>query len=323
MTKIIKFLRVVEVALLKFFISIGKKTALGYNKTKNFLAPKIKANSRTIIYAVLILYVVGAVVFGVRLYSQDRHENIDLYASYIYPFPVAKSGQGLVFNNQLQRWIFSSKLFAEKNNVDAPEDLATRIAEELNDYQMISQEADRLGVRLSKAEIEEKFNLSIEGIGTAEQARDFIKQNYGISLEQFQAMIQPAILLEKVREEKFARVRARHILINDEGQAKEVLQQIKDGGNFEEIAKERSEDQGSRDDGGLLAGGGFFYKGEGLVVEFEEALFKLGEGEVSELVKTEFGYHIIKVEEREGEIDKSFEEWINELKEKYPQKILV
>lgn len=90
-------------------------------------------------------------------------------------------------------------------------------------------------------------------------------------------------------------VHARHILVKTEDEANAVLKQLADGGNFEAIAKEKSQDPGSKDNGGDL---GFFAKGQ-MVPEFEAEAFALKPGETStKAIKTQFGYHIIKVEER-------------------------
>ena len=321
MSKFIKILRSIEVTLLVFIVNFGRKVASLYRRIRDFLVPKVRANWRTIVTAIVILYVIGGAVFGYRLYSQNRFERADMIASKIYPFPVASSGRALVLNSELQRWVYSSKNFASKNNLETPSDLPQKVVQELANYKMAAQEADRMGVKLTQKEIDEKFAVSIEGIGSIEQARDFISQMYGISLEQFKNMIKPMILLEKIREDKFVRIKVRHILIKDEGKAKEVLEEIKKGGNFDEIAKDRSEDEGSKEAYGLLAEGEFLYRGSGLVQEFEDAAFKLKKGQVSELVKTEFGYHIIKVDDKQGSINQTSERWLEGLKSKYPQRI--
>ncbi|WP_370676696.1 peptidylprolyl isomerase [Pleomorphomonas sp. PLEO] len=90
-------------------------------------------------------------------------------------------------------------------------------------------------------------------------------------------------------------VHARHILVKTEDEANAILKQLADGGNFEAIAKEKSQDPGSKGNGGDL---GFFAKGQ-MVPEFEAEAFALKPGETStKPVKSQFGYHIIKVEER-------------------------
>lgn len=120
--------------------------------------------------------------------------------------------------------------------------------------------------------------------------------------------------IAKYRVEK--RVKARHILIalspdadeKTEKEAKEkalkVSQELKAGGDFAELAKKYSDDPSVKDNGGDL---GYFSKGQ-MVKPFEDAAFALKEGELSEPVKTQFGFHIIKVEKIENERTKPLAE---------------
>lgn len=89
-------------------------------------------------------------------------------------------------------------------------------------------------------------------------------------------------------------VRARHILVEDEAEAKKIHARVKAGEDFAKIAGEVSKDPGSGKEGGDL---GFFTK-ERMVAPFAEAAFKLKPGEISDPVKTQFGWHVIKLEER-------------------------
>lgn len=88
-------------------------------------------------------------------------------------------------------------------------------------------------------------------------------------------------------------VRARHILVETEAEAKAILADVKAGKDFAALAKEKSKDPGSGQEGGDL---GYFSKGQ-MVPEFEETAFKLTAGQVSDPVKSQFGFHIIKVED--------------------------
>ena len=89
-------------------------------------------------------------------------------------------------------------------------------------------------------------------------------------------------------------VRARHILVATEDEAKAVLAEIKKGTDFAELAKQKSKDPGAASEGGDL---GYFVK-EQMVPEFAAVAFKLDKGQVSDPVKTQFGWHIIKVEDK-------------------------
>ena len=88
-------------------------------------------------------------------------------------------------------------------------------------------------------------------------------------------------------------VSARHILVETEDKAKELKEKIKGGADFAQLAKENSKDPGSKEDGGSL---GYFGHGQ-MVPEFEDVVFKLKKGEVSDPVKTQFGWHLIKIED--------------------------
>jgi peptidyl-prolyl cis-trans isomerase C len=87
-------------------------------------------------------------------------------------------------------------------------------------------------------------------------------------------------------------VHARHILVETEAQAKEVLAKLKGGADFAQLAKEVSKDPGS--DGGDL---GYITKDQ-VVAEFGAAAFKLDKGKISDPVKSQFGWHVIKVEDK-------------------------
>jgi foldase protein PrsA len=86
------------------------------------------------------------------------------------------------------------------------------------------------------------------------------------------------------------KVQASHILVEDEKTAKEIKARLDKGEKFEDLAKEASKDPSGQNGGDL----GWFGEGQ-MVPEFEKAAFALKEGQVSEPVKSEFGYHIIKV----------------------------
>jgi peptidyl-prolyl cis-trans isomerase C len=88
-------------------------------------------------------------------------------------------------------------------------------------------------------------------------------------------------------------VHARHILVETEDEAKAVEEELKKGADFAELAKKKSKDPGASDGGDL----GFFTKDQ-MVPEFSAVAFSLEPGKISDPVKTQFGWHIIKVEEK-------------------------
>jgi peptidyl-prolyl cis-trans isomerase C len=89
-------------------------------------------------------------------------------------------------------------------------------------------------------------------------------------------------------------VRARHILVETEDEAKAIKDELDKGGDFAEISKQKSKDTGAAAEGGDL---GYFSK-EQMVPEFAEAAFNLEKDKISDPVKSPFGWHIIKVEDK-------------------------
>jgi peptidyl-prolyl cis-trans isomerase D len=138
-----------------------------------------------------------------------------------------------------------------------------------------------------------------------------LRQAVHVSDDQLKAQYQQNIAQYEVPN----RVHVEHILLSTVGKtsaevdeirqkAEDILKQVKKGGNFADLAKKYSEDPGSKDKGGDL---GWIIQGQ-TVPEFEKTAFTLEKGQVSDLVKTQFGFHIIKVLEKEQAHTKPFDE---------------
>lgn len=182
---------------------------------------------------------------------------------------------------------------------------------------------------VSDKEVQAELDKIKENFESDEQLEEALQANGYKDLEQFKTDVRKQLLAQKaategvdVSDEKlktfyeenqnlFTELEASHILVDDEETAKEVKEKLNDGGDFAELAKEYSKD-GSAQNGGDL---GIFKKGD-MVAEFEEAAFALEEGEVSDIVQSQFGYHIIKLKSKTV---KPFEESKEEVKEQYLQ----
>lgn len=138
-----------------------------------------------------------------------------------------------------------------------------------------------------------------------------IRQNTQISDDELKAQYQQDIQQYQVPN----RVHVEHILLMTVGKtdaevaeikqkAEDVLQQAKKGAKFEDLAKKYSEDPGTKDKGGDL---GWITQGQ-TVPEFEKTAFSLPPGSISDLVKTQYGFHIIKLLDKETAHTKPFEE---------------
>lgn len=98
-------------------------------------------------------------------------------------------------------------------------------------------------------------------------------------------------------------MRARHILVKTEQEAKDLVKQLKAGADFTELAK-KSSDGPSAQTGGDL---GYFSRGQ-MVKQFEDAAFTLKPGQISDPIQTEFGWHVIRVEDKRNRPVPGFDE---------------
>lgn len=203
---------------------------------------------------------------------------------------------------------------------------------------VIEMEADKQKVKVTGNEIDEELTKLQDSYGGEEAFAAALEQNK-VSIDRIREDIQTYLLAEKmikpsikVTEEEMKtyfeenkesfdqkeQVKASHILVEDEATAKKVKKELESGKDFAELAKEYSTDASNAAKGGDL---GYFGKGE-MAKEFEEAAFGMNVGEVSAPVKTDFGYHIIKVADKKAAKTAVFEEHKEEIKESlFDQKI--
>src|SRR6266853_4665825 len=126
-------------------------------------------------------------------------------------------------------------------------------------------------------------NKMLMGLQLREEAKG------AVTAEAEQKLYEEAVKPMGAEEE----VHARHILVESEDEAKAILEQIKGGADFAALAKEKSKDPGAADGGDL----GYFTKDQ-MVPEFSEVAFKMYPGQLSNPVKTQFGWHVIKIEDK-------------------------
>ncbi len=132
--------------------------------------------------------------------------------------------------------------------------------------------------------------------GSDEMIKSEIRRGLYINeyIKRLEKEIKESDEFKKMCEEKVIEIKARHILVKEKEKAEEVLTLVKAGEkSFSELAAEYSTDDGTKNDGGDL---GYFGRGV-MVPEFEDAAFALAVDEVSDIVESTFGYHIILVED--------------------------
>ncbi len=201
----------------------------------------------------------------------------------------------------------------------------------LIDNKIIEQEADKKDITITDKEINEELQTYIDSYGGEEAFQSALEQS-GLKENDVKSDVENYLKIEKLLEPEIKvteeemktyfdenkesfneqeQVEASHILVDDKKTAEEVAQKLADGQDFAELAKEYSTDASNAESGGEL---GYFSKGE-MAAEFEEAAFSMAKGEISDLVKTEYGYHIIKVTDKKAAKEAVYEDHKEDIKE--------
>jgi foldase protein PrsA len=192
-----------------------------------------------------------------------------------------------------------------------------KVLDMLVDIKVQEKEALKAGVTATEEEITTEVEKAKEYFDTEEKFNEFLTSQK-MTIDYLKDTIRKDILVSKLQEkltadikitdeevaayyganqDLFISVKASHILIEDEEEAKKMLERVKKGENFSELALQNSADPSAKENKGDL---GYFRKGQ-MVEPFEKAAFALKPGEISELVKTDYGYHIIKLEDKKFE----------------------
>lgn len=207
-------------------------------------------------------------------------------------------------------------------------DFKQRLLDNLINQKLIEQAATEKGIKVTDAELAEQIKQLKEGFNDEEQFNAALK-SAGMTLEGLNTQIREQLLTQKLIEslaqdakftdaqlrdyydknkaqfQQAAAKRASHILFKpeDKATAEKVLGEVKDGGDFAALAKEYSTDAATKEKGGDLG-----WPTTPYVDEFEAALAKLNKGQTSGLVKTPYGWHIIRVTEVRTASQQAFED---------------
>ncbi|KXO15551.1 peptidylprolyl isomerase [Peptoniphilus sp. GNH] len=216
------------------------------------------------------------------------------------------------------------------------------VLKNLEQAEIIRQELEKEGYTVNPQDVQNQIDKYIESYGSKEAFENELKKQgyteeflrnyasnqimfnefYNRFSKNFKADDAEIKAAYEKNKDKYMTYNADHILVNDENLAKDIKKQLSEGADFAELAKKHSKDKSNAEKGGNL---GDFTKGT-MVKEFEAALDKLKEGEISDPVKTSFGYHIIKLNKKgvkdlsevKDQIKQSleqekFDKWANDL----------
>ncbi len=241
---------------------------------------------------------VVAEVNGQIITKEEFNQNFEIYKT--------------TYENQYGPDIWNQNIDGKKF-IDA---IKEQVIEKLIVDRLVLEDADVKGIEVTNAEVDKEIGTIKEYFEDEQGYLDFLRSQ-GLSEEEFYDQVKQDLLIGKYREEivqgivvpeedikkyydenpkgfKNDTLRASHILLDTREEAEAVLEKVKAGGDFTSLAKEYSVEPNAGATGGDLGEFGYGY----MVEPFEEAAFALEEGEVSGIVETQFGFHIIKVHEK-------------------------
>ncbi len=192
-----------------------------------------------------------------------------------------------------------------------------RLLDMMIDEKLQMNNAKELGITVTDDEVNLEIEKAKKYFDSEEKYNEFLK-GQNIDLDYLKDSMMKELTINKLtdkltenltvdnaelrayydgHQDEFMNVKASHILLDSMEEAEKVLQNVKAGGDFAELAKQNSKDPSAKENSGDLG-----YFGQGQMVEpFEKAAFAMKPGEISDIVQTDFGFHIIKLEDKKLE----------------------
>lgn len=291
-------------------MSVEKKD-LEVNKRSQFFRKLQKATDKKKtpkqIYGIIIGSILGCLVVllitaGISIYSLKSDSRPVRVIAKVVPFPALTiSGNPVTKTVSYHKYLFEldsvkhyfrsiKKDLDSKDSKDELKKVKDDLFLQLEEERVIVDQAKKNNITVSNKEVEDRFNEIVTQSGDIKKVKQTLSDLYGWGVDDFKGKIRFSLTKEKLEKKvasnKDLEEKSRKI-------AEGLMERAKKGEDFAALAKQYSQD-GSASQGGDL---GFFERGK-MVKEFEDAAFALEVGQISNVIKTEYGFHIIKVTEK-------------------------
>jgi|APSaa5957512622_1039677.scaffolds.fasta_scaffold01896_5 hypothetical protein len=259
---------------------------------KNCLMVIKKTNKNILIMTLLVIVVLICAfgMVGLASYKYDWDNKFSNAVLKVLPIPAGYVEGKIIKMSDFKEEVKGVTQFAVANDFDVTrEQVEKDVIDKLILQKAMEKLAKEFDVTVTPEDLDAAVQSQIDQLENADEYAENVEKYFGWDVETFKQNI---IYIEVLRDNLIEAGIPKKVA---EEKAQKVLAKVNKGKqSFEELAKEFSDDPGSSENGGDL---GFF--GKGVMVEaFENAVFALEVGQISDLVETEFGYHIIKVEDR-------------------------
>lgn len=207
--------------------------------------------------------------------------------------------------------------------------LKEMVLEQLIAEKLLLQEAKEDGLKVKSEEVSARLAQDKQMVGNNDEFKKILQEELNLTEREYKKYLEDQLLLEKLYNQVVADVKVdetevknyydqnqgtfvvpeqwhvKHILVNTEEEANQVIKDLKGGADFAQLAVDKSIDPSAPDNKGDL---GFIDETTNFVEEFKTAAFALEVGQLSSPVKSDYGYHVIKLEERQPARQQTYEE---------------
>jgi len=306
-----------------------------FSRTSRFVSARIVLWSAAFFAVVFYAMVAGADIGIFRHHADNRFTKV---MERVFPYPAAVVGQDVVPLSRFRKEVNARIVYSQKHQQSASlKDVESLVANQLVNKAMYAQEISKYKISVSTADVDASLQDIYKQVGGSDKLNAYIKDNYGssITLADFRLWIQESLVESAIQHQILQRAEVSHILLAVPADAtpdqvetirKKVLDiksKVTDVTSFAAAAKQYSEDVSSRDKGGSL---GITVRGDDKPVisaDFQNAVFSLPVGQVSDPIKSSFGWHLILVTSREGSVDKSMKQYTLDLRATYKPKMFI
>lgn len=255
----------------------------------------------------VVVVVVGTLVgFGVMIYKyRSANRAVDI-ASTIIPYPaVSVNGSPLWNVATYRQYLFelnSIKQYLKYQGTDINsedgkkqlEDMKKQILTRLENNLIYAQGARQYGITVSNKDVDDQYNSIVTQAGGVDKVKATLTKLYGWTIDDFKDKIRDGVLQQKLGDRI---VKDDKLNATAQKQADDIIKQLDAGADFAELAKKQSTDAYASNGGDL----GFVSKGQLGIPELDDVIFKLEVGKYSGVIKTQYGYHIVKVTDKKDD----------------------
>lgn len=281
--------------------------------------------------ALTAIYYVLIGLTSIDIYKNRLSNNWTDLVERVFPFPAAVVDHEVIPLSRFRKEVKARETVATKNKLGTSDkEIESTVMDRLVNSVLYAHAIKKQSITITSSDIDQALNNVYQQIGGKENLAKFLQDDYGaaMSISDFRTLIQEFLVQSAIEKQVLVHASVRHILIatpdNPTDQQVEVARlkavdvksKITDVSKFSDVAKEFSEDLGSRDKGGDLGTTPRGDVAKEFSQAFEDAIFSIPIGQVSDPVRSRHGWHLILVDKREGSVNQSLENYTADLHKK-------